>query len=339
MGAGRKKMSEIRYNSITGDWVIIAVERSKRPMNFKDATAAANIPAYVETCPFCAGNESASPDEEFRISDDRGGWRIRTVRNKFSALSFKGEPIALNHGQRTINGVGRHEVIIESPKHNRFMAFHSPQETADLFSVYLNRFNAFYEDKRVKHVILYKNHGPEAGTSLEHPHSQVVGTPVVPGQVVQRIELAERSYRESGQCLFCRTIEEEVAGQKRLVAETAHFIAFIPFASLSPYHVWIFPKEHSACFSAISAAALSDLGTLLVKVLGKLYTALKNPSFNFVIRSLSPQEADLPYFHWYLAIVPRISKAAGFELGTGMYINSSVPEDSAENLRNAAPPA
>ncbi|PKL46221.1 MAG: galactose-1-phosphate uridylyltransferase [Candidatus Riflebacteria bacterium HGW-Riflebacteria-2] len=331
-------MSEIRYNTITGDWVIIAVERSKRPMNFSSAVAKADIPPYVAACPFCRGNESISPDEEFRVADNAGGWRIRTVRNKFSALSFSGEPVALNHARRTINGVGRHEVIIESPLHNRFMPFHSRQEINDLFSVYRNRFMAFYEDQRVRHVILYKNHGPEAGTSLEHPHSQIVGTPVVPGQVVQRIELAERSFRENGKCLFCKTMEEETAEEKRLVAETEHFVAFIPFASLSPYHVWIFPKVHSACFSTITEAAMVDLGALLVKVLGQLYTALCNPSFNFVIRSLSPQEAGLPYFHWYLAIVPRISKAAGFELGTGMYINSSVPEHSAENLRNAVPP-
>ncbi|OGK05582.1 MAG: galactose-1-phosphate uridylyltransferase [Candidatus Riflebacteria bacterium GWC2_50_8] len=331
-------MSEIRYNAITGDWVIIAVERSKRPMNFSDAAAKANIPEYLATCPFCKGNEHIAPDEEFRISDEEAGWRIRTVRNKFSALSFTGEPVALNHTRRTINGVGRHEVIIESPLHNHFMAFHSVQETAGLLSVYRNRFLSYYEDQRVKHVILYKNHGPEAGTSLEHPHSQIVGTPVVPGQVVQRIELAERSYRETGKCLFCSTMAEEVEEQKRLVAETEHFVAFIPFASLSPYHVWIFPKVHSACFSTICENAMTDLASLLNSVLGKLYTALHNPSYNFVIRSLSPQEADLPYFHWYLAIVPRIAKAAGFELGTGMYINSSVPEYSAETLRAAASP-
>jgi len=331
-------MSEIRYNAITGDWVIIAVERSRRPMNFSDAAAKADIQEYLDSCPFCKGNEYIAPDEEFRISDAEGGWRIRTVRNKFSALSFSGEPIALNGARRTINGVGRHEVIIESPRHNHFMAFHSTQQTLDLLSVYRNRFLNFYEDPRVKHVILYKNHGPEAGTSLEHPHSQIVGTPVVPGQVMQRIELAERSYREIGKCLFCTTMAEEVEEQKRLVAETEHFVAFIPFASLSPYHVWIFPKVHSACFSTISQAALADLANLLNSVLGRLYTALRNPSYNFVIRSLSPQEADLPHFHWYLAIVPRISKAAGFELGTGMYINSSVPEHIAEALRSAVPP-
>lgn len=332
-------MSEIRYNAITGDWVIISVERSKRPMSFSDAAVRANTAAYVEKCPFCIGNESIAPDEEFRVVDGKGGWCVRTVRNKFSALSFVGEPVALDPTRKTINGVGRHEVIVESPQHNHFMAFFSQNEIENLLLVYHNRFGAFYDDARVKHVILYKNHGPEAGTSLEHPHSQVVGTPVLPGQVIQRIELAERAFKETGKCLFCRTIEEEVEEQKRVIEETEHFVAFIPFASLSPYHVWIFPKVHSACFSTISAVAMHDLGVLLVRVLGKLYTALGNPSFNFVIRSLSPQEAELPYFHWYLAIVPRISKAAGFELGTGMYINSSVPEHSAELLRSSQQPA
>ncbi|MBU1106689.1 MAG: galactose-1-phosphate uridylyltransferase [Candidatus Riflebacteria bacterium] len=331
-------MSEIRYNDITGDWVIISEARAKRPMNFVDVAKRTLIPSYVESCPFCRGNESASPDEEFRIDDGNGNWRVRSVRNKFSALSASGEPTPLDPARKTINGVGRHEVIIESPLHNRIIAFYSQQEINELLSVYRTRFMNFYEDPRVKHVILYKNHGAEAGTSLEHPHSQIVGTPVLPGQVLQRIKLAEKSLWETGQCIFCRTLAEEVKEQKRLVAETEHFVAFIPFASLSPYHVWIFPKEHSACFSTASSSAMADLGSLLVKILGKFYTALQNPSFNFVIRSLSPQEADLPYFHWYLAIVPRISKAAGFELGTGMYINSSVPEHAAEVLRAAVPP-
>lgn len=332
-------MSEIRYNAITGDWVIIAVERARRPMSFVDAVSRGTVASYVESCPFCIGNEGTSPDEEFRIADEAGNWRLRTVRNKFSALSGSGEPISLDPARKTINGVGRHEVIIESPYHNRILAFHSPQETSDLLTAYCNRFLNFYDDPRVKHVILYKNHGPDAGTSLEHPHSQIVGTPVVPGQVVQRLDLAEKSMRETGKCLYCMTLAEELSEAKRLVAETEHFVAFIPFASLSPYHVWIFPKQHSACFSTASASAMADLGPLLVMILGKMYTALGNPSFNFVIRSLSPQEAGLPYFHWYLAIVPRLSKAAGFELGTGMYINSSVPEHSAETLRAASIPA
>jgi UDPglucose--hexose-1-phosphate uridylyltransferase len=332
-------MSEIRYNAITGDWVIISTERARRPMSFAAAVSRVEIPAFVEACPFCRGNESASPDEEFRINDNDGNWRIRTVRNKFSALSQQSGSTKIEAGKRTVDGVGRHEVIIESPLHNRTIAFHSQQEITDLLAVYRQRFETFYQDPRVKHVILYKNHGPEAGTSLEHPHSQIVGTPVIPGQVIQRLELAEKSMKETGKCLYCQTMEEEISEGKRLVAETGHFVAFIPFASLSPYHVWIFPKVHSACFSTASEAAMADLGPLLVNVLGKLYTALRNPSFNFVIRSLSPQEADLPYFHWYLAIVPRLSKAAGFELGTGMYINSSIPELSAENLRVATPPA
>jgi UDPglucose--hexose-1-phosphate uridylyltransferase len=332
-------MSEIRYNEITGDWVIIAVERSKRPMNFAAVTPTArNMVRYVESCPFCSGNEGASPDEEFRIADEDGNWRVRTVRNKFSALSAQGDAAVLDHSRRTINGVGRHEVIIESPDHSHVMAFHTLQEATDLLSVYRERFLNFYQDPRVEHVILYKNHGPDAGTSLEHPHSQIVGTPVVPGQVIQRLDWAEKSMKETGVCLYCRTLSEEIAEQKRLVAENEHFVAFIPFASLSPYHVWIFPRKHSACFSTTSGAAMADLASILVNVLGKLHTALNNPSFNFVIRSLSPQEADLPHFHWYLAIVPRLSKAAGFELGTGMYINSSVPEHSAELLRKASSP-
>ncbi|MDD2999313.1 MAG: galactose-1-phosphate uridylyltransferase [Candidatus Riflebacteria bacterium] len=332
-------MSEIRYNTITGDWVIIAAERARRPMNFVDATISSTIPSYEKSCPFCQGNEASSADEEFRIDDEAGNWRVRAVRNKFSVLAGSGEPVSLDPLRKTVNGVGRHEVIIESPRHNRIIAFHTSQEINALLSTYRHRFLDLYSDSRVKHVILYKNHGPDAGTSLEHPHSQIVGTPVVPGQVTQRLDMAQKHMRETGKCIYCQTMAEEIAEKNRLVEETEHFIAFIPFASLSPYHVWIFPKEHSACFSTASAAAMLDLGLLLVNILGKIYTTLHNPSFNFVIRSLSPGESNLPYFHWYLAIIPRLSKAAGFELGTGIYVNSSQPEHSAKTLREAPTPA
>lgn len=329
-------MSEIRYNTITGDWVIVAPKRSKRPSDFVKQTKQKIILPYSETCPFCRGNENASPDEEYRIPGEGDSWLVRSVRNKFSALSLSGEPVSYDESKKTITGVGRHEVIIETPVHNHYMPFHSRSEIFNILKTYRERFIEFYRDSRVKHVIIFKNHGQDAGTSLEHPHSQIVGLPVVPGQVKQRLDLAIKAYVESGKCIYCQTIQDEFEEKNRIVAESRHFGAFIPFASLSPCHIWIFPRVHSACFDTVTDEALDDLGSILLTLLGKLYSALGNPSFNLVIRSLSPQEGDVQFFHWYLAIVPRLSKAAGFELGTGMYINGSTPELSADMIRNAS---
>ena len=203
-----------------------------------------------------------------------------------------------------------------------------------ILEAYCHRFVEFYADPRVRHVIVFKNHGADAGASQQHPHSQIVGIPIVPGQVVERIERARRFFADSGQCLACSLIAQERDQGCRIIAENAEFVAFIPYAALSPYHLWIFPKTHEACFS--EQPALSALAEVLHTVLAKVHGMLANPPFNLVVRSLGPQEKDAAHFHWYISIVPRVNKRAGFELGTGMYINPSSPESRAQALREFA---
>jgi UDPglucose--hexose-1-phosphate uridylyltransferase len=203
---------------------------------------------------------------------------------------------------------------------------------SSVLEAYRHRF-CDYADSRVRHVIVFKNHGADAGASQQHPHSQVVGLPIVPGQIVDRIERARRFYAENGQCLACAEIAQERRQACRIVAENSDFVAFIPYAALSPYHLWIFPKAHSACLSSPPPQMLPALAEMVSTILGKVHKMLGNPAFNFVIRSLSPQESDVPYFHWYISIVPRINKRAGLELGTGLYVNASLPESCAQALR------
>lgn len=262
------------------------------------------------------GNETSTAEERFRIDGEDGRWLLRSVVNKFSVLSPTGETQSGSRpgpGEASVNGVGLDEVLIESPRHDLSMAVFPVAHVQRILETYRHRFLEFYGDTRVRHVIVFKNHGSDAGASQQHPHSQIVGLPIVPGQVVERIERARRFFVESGQCLACAQISQEREQASRIIAESAGFVAFIPYAALSPYHLWIFPKAHVACFSEQSIDTLPELAEILSIVLAKVHGMLGNPAFNFVIRSLGPQEKDAPHFHWYISIVPRVNKPAGLE--------------------------
>lgn len=332
-------MSEIRLNRLTGEWVIIAPERAKRGSNLPKPVAPIAVPAHDPACPFCTGNEALSGAALYSIPGEDGRWSVRSILNKFSALSPQGA-VTCADGPRefgeTVNGVGLHEVLVESTRHDLSLAQLPVEQTQRVIAAYLQRFRDCYADPRIRHVIIFKNHGLDAGASQQHPHSQVAGIPIVPGQVHDRLECAARFFAESGQCLACTMIAQELEAGTRVIAETAHFVAFIPYAALSPYHLWIFPKVHSACFSALPPEAVQDLAEVVHTILAKVHGLLSNPPFNLVVRSLGPQEADAPHFHWYISIVPRVNRTAGFELGTGMYINPSLPETSAQALREYA---
>lgn len=333
-------MSEIRENKITGEWVIIAPERAKRGGNLALAVERMESVRFLSNCPFCLGNEAATAEERFRVDGEDGHWLLRSVVNKFSVLSQTGEVTSAScpsPGEASVNGVGLHEVLIESPRHDVSLAVLPVAQMQRILEAYRHRFRDFYKDLRVRHVIVFKNHGADAGASQQHPHSQIVGLPIVPGQVVERIERARRFLDESGQCLACTQISKEREQACRIIAENADFVAFIPYAALSPYHLWIFPKAHWACFSEQPMETLPALAEILTRVLGKVHGMLGNPPFNFVIRSLGPQESNAPHFHWYISIVPRINKPAGLELGTGMYVNPSLPESCARALREFPP--
>lgn len=333
-------MSEIRENRLTGEWVIIAPGRAKRGGNLTPPKVSEDIPRHSATCPFCPGNEAMTIDEQYRYDEGDHGWSIRSVLNKYSALSPSGEvEMHCCSGDAgkigdSVNAVGLHEVIIEGPRHDLGMAQYPPEHARQVLNAYLHRFRAFYEDPRIRHVILFKNHGVEAGASQQHPHSQIVGLPIVPGQILERNDRVRRFFAETGQCLGCRMIEQETQEACRIVAENAHFVAFIPYAALSQYHLWIFPKAHAVCFSEQSSESLSALTEMLHTVLVKLHLLLGNPPFNLVVRSLGPRDPDSPHFHWYISIVPRVGRTAGFELGTGMYVNPLAPESAAQQLRD-----
>ncbi len=330
-------MPEIRQNIVTRQWVIIATERARRPDQFRSTDAPRkDLPPHDAMCPFCPGNEGMTPAETYRFPQF-GHWQVRTFPNKFAALSAEGDLIRHVDGvKRTISGVGVHEVIVESPAHNTSMALLTDAEVEKVIAAYLDRYHKVFTDRRVEAVTLFKNHGIAAGTSLFHPHSQLIGTPVIPTEVRERLERALRFYDENGSCIFCATLNDELKDQTRLVAENKHFVAFIPFAALSPFHLWIYPRRHTSSFGMITADEITSFARILRAVLRKLHFGLNDPDFNLVVRTAPRESNHIRYYHWYMSVVPRLSRAAGFELGSGMFINVSRPEDSAAFLRGVA---
>ncbi|MCL4557709.1 MAG: galactose-1-phosphate uridylyltransferase [Deltaproteobacteria bacterium] len=327
-------MSEIRFNFVTGDWVIIAPERAKRPEEFVFSHKKDVLAGHVPTCPLCPGNEDSTPPETLRIGKG-DGWTVRVVPNKFSVVNHETNIVRESVGvKKFMTGAGFHEVIIDNPAHNASIATLPAPSVEDILTAYKKRFLAFYKVSYIEHVIIFKNHGTRAGTSLQHPHSQIVGTPVIPGRLKSRIEEALRYYDDFGECLYCLILREELRDETRIISQNDSFVSFIPYSALSPFHIWIFPRRHTACFGSIDDRELHDLADILRDTLLRLHMGLGDPDFNYVIHSLSPQECAVKYFHWYLSIVTRVTRTAGFEIGTGMYINPSVPDSSAKFLRD-----
>lgn len=325
-------MAEIRFNQITNDWVIITGS-CKLPKDFA-LKEKKKIPEYSENCPFCPGNEMHTPQEIFRIKNEKG-WLIRVVPNKYSVLSPEIEKTRREERLRkVIAGAGIHEVIIESPIHNLTFATMPVSHIKEVLETYKERFLSIYSDRRIEHVIIFKNQGPASGTTIQHPHSQIVGLPIMPLQIRSRTVKAIEYFDSKGKCLFCDILDDEISENQRIVCHTENFVSFIPFASLSPFHIWIFPKRHSGSFSSIRENEIWDLAYNIKTVMAKLYHGLENPDFNLVFRSGKPSEENLEYLHWYISIVPRVAQASGFELGSGMYINPLFPEFAAEFLRN-----
>jgi len=332
-------MPQLRQDPTTKEWVIIAAERSQRPHDFRRAEPATAKPGYKEDCPFCPGNEHLTPHETLAYRTggpaDGKGWWVRVIPNKFPALSPEGslERREEKGFLRMMDGVGIHEVVIEDPLHNQILALMEDKQVEEVLLAYRERYLALREEPRIKLIILFKNYGQAAGTSLEHPHSQLVGTPIVPSNVRKKLQEAARYYDDNGRCVYCNLIQEEVGVGKRLVEETERFVVFQPFASRYPFETWIVPKQHQASFGLISMEDSKRFGRVLKGTLWKLYSKLNDPEYNFVIHTAPTKDEQEDYYHWHLQIIPRLTTPAGFELGSGIFINVAFPEETAQFLR------
>ena len=334
-------MSEFRQNPLTGQWVIIAGERGNRPTQQPRPSTQRNAPSYDENCPFCPGHESETPPTVFEMRDATGGeqWQLRGFANKFPALvpdnipsSDASSPLFL-----ALPGRGEHQVLVETPIHNRFPAARTEGEMVRLMEAYQQRYLSLMELPWIEYVLIFKNHGKEAGTSQEHPHSQIIASPITPDSVQRRGEAAGEHYKRTKMCLMCQIIAEESRSGSRVVFQDRQFIVFHPFASSRPAETWVVPINHQASYAQASGEVVSGLGNTLLRALKMLASGFSDPDFNYVLHT-SPKAAESPppeYWHWYLQIIPRMTAIAGFELGSGIFINTVPPEQTAAVMREA----
>lgn len=321
--------------------MILATERLKRPDEFRSAGEARHEPEHVASCPFCPGNEHRTPPELFAIrgSGGTGGaWQVRAIPNKFAALTPEGEARRrLQDGFfLQMPGAGYHEVVIETPLHNRFLHQMTVAEVEDVLVTYRERYIALRQDRRTKLILIFKNHGESAGTSLSHPHSQIVAMPVVPANIRRKYEEAIRYFDATGRCLYVDMLEAERSAGIRLVMETAEFVALEPFAAQSPFETWILPTRIRPAFGQIGRAEVQALAVVLHEMLVRLAALLNDPDYNLLVLSTPVDGEDEEYFLWHIQIIPRLTRIAGFELGSGMRINVVSPEDAAAALRGVA---
>jgi len=335
-------LPELRKDPIVGRWVIIATDRARRPTDFIRERVQIRGSGF---CPFCYGNESKTPPEILAYRSDGSrpntpGWNLRVVPNKFPALGIEGTLNRQGEGlYDKMNGIGAHEVIIETPEHRTTMAALPAAQIESVLWSYRDRILDLKKDTRFKYMLIFKNFGEAAGASLEHTHSQLIALPVVPKRVQEEVTGARDYYSYKERCLFCDVIRQEFASGVRLVAENEKFFAVCPFAPRFPFELWIIPKEHQSSFEESTRIEFQHLAGLLKDMLGRLEAVLDHPAYNYIIHTSPVPDGVNDYYHWHLEIMPKLTSLAGFEWGTGFYINPTPPEEAAKFLREAAPPA
>ena len=330
-------MPELRKDPITGRWVIIATDRVRRPSDFSRESVP---PPSARFCPFCYGNEQKTPPEVLAYRQhgppNSPGWSVRVVPNKFPALGIEGDLTRQGDGiYDKMNGIGAHEVIIETPDHKATMADMPEKQVEEVLWAYRDRINDLKRDQRFRYIVVFKNYGEAAGASLEHPHSQLIALPVIPKRVREEVEGARNYFEFKERCIYCDIMRQETAAGVRLVAETDRFLVVEPYAPRFPFETWIMPKRHESHFENSDAPTLQNLAWMVRSTLRKLEKVLERPAYNFIVHSAPVQEPSLQYYHWHIEIIPKLTKVAGFEWGTGFYINPTPPEESAKFLREA----
>jgi len=330
-------MSELRKDPIVGRWVIISTERGKRPSDWSEEPRIKS----GGFCPFCPGNEDKTPPEIMAIRPDDSqrdvaGWSIRVVPNKFPALQIEGDLVRKGQGNYDmVNGIGAHEVVIESPNHAFDLTDLSDEQVAQIMLVFRSRTLDLKKDSRFRYILIFKNHGVAAGASLEHSHSQLIATPIIPKRVVEELEGSRRFYHLKERCIYCDIAFEEQRTRVRLVSASEHYIVIQPFAPRFPYETWILPRTHFSHFEAMPEQLYAELARVLKDTLMRLNVVLGYPPYNFMIHTSPIQEPALSEYHWHLEIIPKLTRVAGFEWGSGFYINPTPPETAAKELSSA----
>jgi len=332
-------MPELRRDPVVGRWVIISTERARRPSDF----APRPRPRKGGPCVFCGGQERQTPEEVWALRPGRGepntpGWLLRVVPNKFPALRIEGELEPTGEGlYDRMNGVGAHEVVIESPEHDAVIEGLPVSHLGEVFRAYRDRIVDLAKDPRLEYVMVFKNHGDLAGASLEHTHSQLIATPVVPLMVEEELTGALQHLRIKKRCIWCDIIRQERQEGGRLIADQGGFVALAPFAPRFPFETWILPAVHRSRYEDTPAGEFAALATVVKQVLGRMSGFLEDSPYNFMLHSAPLRAPALDHFHWHLEIIPKLTRVAGFEWGTGFFINPTPPEEAAKYLRGESP--
>jgi len=309
----QKINNELRLDPVSGDWVVVASGRAKRPEV---------RPRGGGACPFCV----------YFTNKEAALGQIVVIPNKFPAFSLvrRGLPSSGLFQKMPANGF--HEVVI-TKSHTKSIADFSLDETIELLSVYQSRYLALAKEKAVNYIFIFHNHGASAGASIAHPHSQIIATSLVDGGFLQPLKAAEKFYQQNKECLYCSINQAELKGQERIVAENSNFVALCPFASKMSFEIMIAPKKHSPRFERITEEEKDNLADILRLTLAKIKKGLNNPDYNFYIRTAPCDNKEHNSFHWHLTILPKTQTWAGFELGAGMEIITNPPEQAAQYLR------
>ena len=329
-------MTELRRDPVIGQWVNVHVEDSLGPQHYEKQD---QIPRHKETCQFCPGREYQTPPEVDAIrvknpAPNMPNWQVRVVPNKFPALQIEGNIDEAKDGMFDFsNGIGAHEVLIETPVHGKNLADFTEGEMADVIRLYQNRLRDLTGDKRFKYIIIFKNYGESAGTSVEHAHSQIIALPMIPKYVLEKIEGAKVYYDQNQRCVFCDMVAQEHEDKKRIFLENDDFIAFCPFVSRYAFEYWIMPKAHDSKFSEMNDNKRIALANILRETLLRLKSCLSDPSYNYYLHVAPVNTGEEEAFHWHIEIVPKLTRTTGFELGTGFYVVRTSPEDAADHLR------
>ncbi|MEK6678152.1 MAG: galactose-1-phosphate uridylyltransferase [Nitrospirota bacterium] len=334
-------MPELRKDPIIGRWVIISTGRGKRPTNFTHKREDILKGGF---CPFCPGNEDKTPPEVLSYRNDGSkpntpNWSVRVVPNKFPALQIEGylhrEGVGIFD---KMSGIGAHEVIIESPEHTESLATLPIKQVENVLWAFRDRMMDLKKDTRFRYILIFKNQGFEAGATLEHPHSQLIALPIIPSLVAEEMKGAKEYYEYKERCIFCDIVRQETTDRSRVVAENNEFVTLSPYAPRFPFETWILPKIHDSSFEDIQKQNMENLARILSESLKRMSRVLNDPPYNFIIHNSPLKDGKSTYedyYHWHIEIMPKLTHVAGFEAGSGFYINPTPPEEAARYLKEA----
>jgi UDPglucose--hexose-1-phosphate uridylyltransferase len=328
-------MSQLRKDPVLGRWVIISTERGKRPTDFVHEKEVRK----GGFCPFDEGNEDKTPPEVMAYRKpgtgrNTPGWQVRVVPNKFPALAIEGDLDRAGEGMYDkMNGVGAHEVIIETPDHDARLADLPVDHVGLVIKAAQDRMVDLQGDTRFRYIQLFRNRGSAAGASLEHPHSQLIALPILPKRLIEELAGSKKYYAYKERCVFCDIVAQEVWTRARVVCENDACITVVPFAARFPFETWTLPKKHLPSFELMDEATRRGFAQALKETLRRMNAALDDPPYNLIVHTCPCGERDLAYYHWHVEIMPTLTKVAGFEWGSGFYINPTPPEEAARYLR------